>query len=523
MSATIPVSKLVDPDAYGVLGDVLRTAAHRPDLVALIDNGRCISYAELAARVHMAAVTLGPRCGRVAVQTTRSADTVIALLGVLAAGGVYCPIDPAHPAERQQRLLQRAGCNTFLRTRTTGPLPPLPAGIRVIALSAEGLVTGAAHPSLGAAAEDAPCYLLFTSGSTGEPKGVLNSHGALTSAVRGLQQVLRIRETDRMLQFASLNWDTCFEEIFPTLSAGAALVFDDDAHSGSHARLLRMLKSREVSVLNLPTAYWHELVHHLRDSGDALPPMLHTVVIGGEAASCARIADWCALGHEHIRLVNTYGSTETSLVTHAAELHGPYAAAPQPSWAQAVQAPIGKALAHVDERLSEDGELWIGGPSLALGYLDMPDLTAGRFVMSDLGDGPRRYYRTGDRVQRRSDGTLVHAGRLDHQIKVRGMLVDPAEVEAEILKCPEVDLAAVVGVRSSERSHVIAYVVPRQGAVGATLIASLLQDLRSRVPEHLVPSQVRVVSALVYTTSGKVDRASSHRVLNPQFQSTSVS
>lgn len=517
MPSFVPVRDLPNhhADAGGVLDDLSCAAARHPDRTAVIDNGRSLSYAELVGRVRMTADQLGPRCGRVAVAATHSSETVIALLGVMAAGGVYCPVDPAHPAERQRQLMLQAGCETYLRTASDLPLPPLPAGVRLQAVPREGLIARAPQPLDAAIAADTPAYLLFTSGSTGQPKGVLNSYGALTSAVRGLQDVLRIRAIDRVLQFAALNWDTCFEEIFPTLSAGATLVFDDDAHTGSHARFIRMLQARTITVLDLPTAYWHELVHHLRDAGETLPASVHTVVIGGEAASCARIADWCALDTAHIRLLNTYGSTETSLVTHAAELNGPRALPTDVPWAQVTRAPIGHALPHVVEALADDNELWIGGPSLALGYLDRPDLTAERFVMCDLGDGLRRYYRTGDRMRRRPDGALVHAGRLDHQFKVRGTLVDPAEVEAEILRHPQVEAAAVIGVRKSERSAAVAYVVPRRGDDLPTLASALLRDLRRRLPAHLVPAQVHAVCALVRTANGKVDRAATHRALDP--------
>jgi acyl-coenzyme A synthetase/AMP-(fatty) acid ligase len=287
------------------------------------------------------------------------------------------------------------------------------------------------------------------------------------------------------------------------------LVLDAQAHTGSHARLLEVLNTRQVSVLNLPTAYWHELVLYLRDSGAALPSHLHTVVIGGEAASATRLADWCTLNTSHIRLLNTYGSTETTLVTHTAELHGPRATHARGS---AHRVPIGKPLPHIKQHITEEGELWIGGPSLSMGYLDRADLTAERFVMCDVGDGLQRWYRTGDRVSELADQTLVHAGRLDRQIKVRGVQVDPAEIEAEIGKHRHVAAVAVVGVMQSERMVVVAYVLPHPHAGAATLGRRLTDELRQRLPAHLVPTRVQVVEQLAYTASGKLDRAASHRM-----------
>lgn len=480
-----------------------------------------MSYAELMARVRVTAQHAGATDERVAVLAHRCADTVIAMLGVWAAGGVYCPIDPHHPIARQQQLLRLSGCLRLLHSRACGATPQLMPGLRVVTVPPEGLITRrtspAAAPPSTVEAVETPAYLLFTSGSSGEPKGVLNSHGALSSAVGSLQQLLRLQASDRVLQFASLNWDTCLEEILPTLATGATLVLDTEAHTGSHARLLELLEKRSVTVLNLPTAYWHELVLHLRDSGAALPPHLHTVVIGGEAASAARLAEWCALNTAHVRLINTYGSTETSLVTHSAELHGPDAPASRGTTAGV---PIGRALPHVTQHITEDGELWIGGPSLAMGYLQQPELTAERFVMRDVGFGLQRWYRTGDRVRLLPDQSLVHAGRLDRQIKVRGILVDPAEIEAEILKHSDVAKVAVVGVMKSEHMVAVAYVVARHPSRHpsciTTLGQTLAQELKQRLPAHLVPARLQVVEHLAYTASGKLDRMASHQLYSPK-------
>ena len=137
-----------------------------------------------------------------------------------------------------------------------------------------------------------PAYVLFTSGSTGEPKPVLTPGDAFGTTVAALAELFELTADDRVLQFASMNWDTCFEEILPTLTVGAALVFDDEAHTGSFRRFLRMVEERRISVLDLPTAFWHELVRHLAEDDDPLPACLRLVVIGGEAASPARLADW---------------------------------------------------------------------------------------------------------------------------------------------------------------------------------------------------------------------------------------
>ncbi|GAA1266311.1 hypothetical protein GCM10009665_64190 [Kitasatospora nipponensis] len=521
-----------------------------------------MSYRQLHAVVRTAALRLGPDPGTVAVHATHEPQTLIGLLAVLTAGGTYCPVDPAFPAARRQTMLAAAGCRVVIGAG----LADDPSGLRGLDLSDlltahdEALdqptpgghtlsdlpwsdvspadaPTGPASAAGGHLDPRTPAYILFTSGSTGAPKPVVTPRGAISATVHSLRELFGLTPEDRVLQFASLNWDTCFEEILPTLTAGAALVFDDEAHSGSFPRFLRMVEKLQVTVLDLPTAFWHELVLHLTEDQLALPDCLRLVIIGGEAVKASRLADWCTLDTGRIRLLNTYGCTETTLITHAVDLYGPLVPPLAAPWALTGQVPIGRALPHVRERVSEDGELLIGGPALALGYRDLPEPTAARFG-TPLPDG-ERYFRTGDRVGRSPDGLLLHLGRLDHEIKVRGIRVDPAEVEAHIAAHPEVAAVAVTGVVLAGRAALVAYVVPRRtparaepGALlepdalpeppaseprdlvppePARLDARVRAYLQASVPAHLVPSRITVVPELVHTASGKVDRAGSHQ------------
>jgi non-ribosomal peptide synthetase component F len=431
------------------VAEFLAVAARTPDHPALVHDGTSVTYAELAARVRAYADRLGADPGVVAVPATRTPDTLVALLGVWLAGGAYCPIDPLFPTER---------------------------------LAAMGAVCGPTAPPDAA-------YVLFTSGSTGAPKPVVTPVAAIATVTTALRDLFCTTAADRVLQFASLNWDTCFEEILPALTSGATLVLDADANSGSFNRFLRAVDRQGVTVLDLPTAFWHELVHHLTEDGTGLPASVRLVVTGGEAVHPARLADWFALDRPPV-LLNTYGCTETTLITHATEL-----------LPESGAVPIGHALPHVDERV-EDGELLVGGPALATGYLGLPDRTAEKFVER----AGRRYFRTGDRVSRRPDGMLVHEGRLDGEVKVRGIRVDPAEVEAHLCRHPAVVEAAVAGVRTANHTSLAAYVVVRTEVAAAEVLA----ELRTRVPAHLVPSRLAVVPELARTPSGKVDRAGTH-------------
>jgi len=435
--------------------EFLAVAARVPDRPAIVHYGAVITYGELCDRVTAVAARLGDRPGVVGVDAVRTPDTIAALFGIWLAGGTYCPLDPGYPPERLTAM--REACSSVDRT-------------------------------------EPPAYVLFTSGSTGAPKPVATPVTAIATVTAALRELFGITPADRVLQFASLNWDTCFEEILPALTSGATLVLDADAHGGTFGRFLRMVERNRITVLDLPTAFWQELVHHLTEDAAALPDCVRMVVTGGEAMNPARLADWLTLGGDAV-LLNTYGCTETTLITHATELDRPYD-----------KVPIGRPLAHVDEVL-DDGELLVGGPALATGYPGQPDQTSARFAERD----GRRYFRTGDRVSRLPDGMLVHEGRIDGEIKVRGIRVDPVEVEVHLTAHPGVVEAAVAGVRTADHMTLAAYVVVREPVEAADILA----ELRTRVPGHLVPSRLTVVPRLARTPSGKLDRAGTHAATVP--------
>jgi amino acid adenylation domain-containing protein len=449
-----------------LLGTFVSVADRQPDRPAIVHNDHTLTYGELLGRVGAVAGRVGSRPGVVGVVTERSPRTVAALLGVLAAGGTYCPIDPAFPPSRQRAMLDAAGCSTLVDARV---LP-----------ETDGPVT--------VEESDDPAYILFTSGSTGEPKPVSTPRPAIAVVVEALRSLFGITPDDRVLQFASLNWDTCLEEILPALTGGAALVFDDEAYTGSFPRFLRMVAQQGITVLDLPTAFWHELVRYLADDAAPLPACLRLVIIGGEAVNPARLAGWFAT-RPTATLLNTYGCTETTLITHAAELTGPV-----------TRVPIGLALPHVVECIGADGELLIGGDALALGYLGRPAETAARFIATESG----RFFRTGDRVGVGPGGSLIHEGRLDGELKIRGVRVHPAELEAHLAAHPSVSAAAVVGTTVADRTALIAYVVATAGA------GELLDHLRGLVPAQLVPTRLSIVDELVHTATGKVDRLRTH-------------
>ncbi|SDM69183.1 AMP-binding protein [Allokutzneria albata] len=336
---------------------------------------------------------------------------------------------------------------------------------------------------------DDPAYVIQTSGSTGRPRSVVIGHSALNAFVAAAIERYDLRATDRVLQFAPLNFDASVEEIFPVLCVGGTLVLRTEAMTESPQALLRACAERRITVLDLPTAYWHELAFAM----PPLPGSLRTVIIGGEAALPERVERWHR-AQPHARLINTYGPTEATVVATAADL------------VDGGGVPIGRPLSGVRAIVADadgkplpvgvPGELWLAGAGLALGYLGEPELTAERF--RDL-DGERAY-RTGDRVRLGRDGQLYHLGRFDDEIKISGHRVSPAAVEAVLSRHPAVRAAMVTAQARPDGTKVLA----------AQVVTDLRDHLRDHLPAAVVPSVIELVDALPRNRSGKLDRASAN-------------
>ncbi|WP_344883640.1 non-ribosomal peptide synthetase, partial [Nonomuraea antimicrobica] len=442
-----------------------------------------VGYAALGARVQALAARLrergvGPE-SVVAIRADRSIATVVALLAVLEAGGAYLPLDADLPGERVRLLLADGGADLVLSgeeitsARDAGAPPAREPG------PADG-------PGPGDAA-----YVIYTSGSTGRPKGVVVEHEALAGRVAWMREHYGLGPGDRVVQFASTAFDAHAEEIFPALASGAAL----ELLPGGPLTLPELLASprgREITVLDLPTAYWHQLVAQIEQV--AWPERLRLVIIGGEKVHAPAVARWRARFGDAVRLVNTYGPTEATIIATVADLGEDHPGRPP------IGLPIGGTRAHVvgpDGDLvppGVPGELLLSGAGLARGYLGRPGLTAERFV---TGPGGERAYRTGDQVRLRPDGLLEFLGRLDDQVKVRGFRIEPGEIEERLLAHPRVRQAAVV----ARDDRLVAYVA------GDIEVVELRRDLTGALPPYLVPDLWVARDALPLTPGGKVDRA----------------
>ncbi|MGV9964166.1 amino acid adenylation domain-containing protein [Streptomyces olivaceus] len=516
--------------ARPVLSLIADHATRGGGAVAVEHAGERLTYARLlgAARDVARRVTaLGVAGGDVvAVALPRGTDAVTAVLGVLMSGAAYCPLDPKAPAERTARLLADTAPALVLTTadraadfadHTVLPLhepDPAPAGAHTPSAKGESAGAGSTarrrselgpldgHESeepgprhFAAPAAEDPAYVLHTSGSTGRPKGVQVSHGALAHFVAAATHRYGLRREDRVLQFAPLHFDASVEEIFLTLCAGATLVIRPDDMTESVPGFLDACARLRVTVLDLPTAYWHEVAHTVSTGAAALPRAVRTVVVGGEPALPERVERWRKAVGTSVALLNTYGPTEATVVATVADLHEPGLVTGD--------VPVGLPLPGTRAAVL-DGELYLLGPALADGYRpEVPD--SARFApLTALPDGPRAY-RTGDLVRIGEDGQLRHLGRADDEFKISGQRVQPAEVESALLFHPGVREAAVAGqVLPDGTRRLVARLVPEGPAPSA---ADVREHLRARLPAAMVPSAVEFVGRLPRTGSGKIDRA----------------
>ncbi|HEU4557490.1 MAG TPA: amino acid adenylation domain-containing protein [Longimicrobium sp.] len=482
------------------------SAAERPHAPAVAHAGATLSFAELdrrssAVAARLQAMGVGPE-GRVAVLLERGPALAAALLGVLKAGAAYVPLDPEYPAERIAYVLDDSRAAAVLAGAGHALPPTAPPVVEVESIldaEADGFVPVEVGPETLA-------YVIYTSGSTGRPKGVGVSHRSLVSHNRTVIALFGLQAADRVAQIASVGFDISVEEIFPTWAAGAAVVFRPAEVPGFGSGFVRWLAQDGITVLNIPTAFWHAWVDDLATAGATPPESLRLVIVGGERADPKELARWRQLAGERVRWINSYGPTEATVTATSWELEGEVDG----------EVPIGRALDNtrayvLDEALrpvadGEAGELFLGGASVARGYLGRPGLTAERFVPDAFGDTPgARLYRTGDRVRARSGGVLEFIGRLDDQVKVGGFRVEPGEVEAVLSTHPAVARAAVVARDDGTgRTRLVGYAVAKEGETVDA--AGLRRWLRARLPAYMVPSAIVPLETLPLSVHGKVDR-----------------
>ena len=489
-----------------------RQVERAPGAVAVEFAGEHLTYAELNRRAnrlahHLRSLGVGAEA-RVAIALERGAELVVAMLGVLKAGGAYVPLDPGYPAERLRFMLEDSAAAVLLARRGQGPAleEALPAGrTRAVWLdeAAEALSREPdANPGV-AAAPGQLCYVVYTSGSTGQPKGVAAEHHEVVHLVQGTDYVA-FGPGDRVAQASNASFDALTFEAWGALLGGATLVGIPKEVLLTPAAFRRVLREERITTLYQTTALLNLLSREQPD----IFATLREVLFGGQAVEVESVRR-VLRGGKPARLVHVYGPTEVMAWCSWEDVREVAEGARTVS----VGRPIARMRMYVLGRGMEPvpvgvvGEICVGGAGVARGYLDRPALTAERFVADPFGGEPgARLYRTGDLGRWKADGTLEFVGRTDEQVKIRGFRIELGEIEARLAGHPGVNEAVVVAREDVPgEKRLVAYWTPAEGGAPAEGEA-LRSSLSAALPEYMVPAAYVRLEALPLTPTGKLDR-----------------
>lgn len=481
-------------------------ASETPEAPAVSFEGRTLSYAELNEQANRLASCLRGRGvgtgSTVAVCLERSLDLVVALVAVVKAGAAYVPLDPSEPGERLALMVAAAMPAALVSSgRIAPPLPSYRGAVVLLDGDADEIAAGDPANGAGLAHPDNLAYVIFTSGSTGVPKGVMVSHRAICNRLAWMQEAYGLEATDGVLQKTPIGFDVSVWEFFWPLTCGARLVV---ARPGGHRDpeyLVDLIRREAVTTVHFVPSMLDQFVR--QPAVDTLDSLRRVICSGEELTRDLESRFYARLGCE---LHNLYGPTEAAVDVTA------WACTNDPSRARV---PIGRPIANIqvyvlDRRLQQvpigvPGQLYLSGVGLARGYVNNPAATASRFLPNPFGEASgARTYATGDIVRYRSDGQLEFLGREDGQIKIRGVRIEPGEIEA-VLNAAAGVRHAVVGVdETASGKRLVAYVVAEGGA--SIEPARLRALLERQLPEAMIPTEFVFLDSLPLTTSGKLNR-----------------
>jgi amino acid adenylation domain-containing protein len=530
-------------------------ADHTPDAVAVAGETEVVSYAELNRNANQFArelrkLSLGPE-DRVAVFVERSIEMTVAVLGILKAGGAYLPIDIACPKERFRWIIENAGVRALVTQHSLlGALPEHEVPILCLDVDWPTISLNHDEDLDSQVSGDNAAYVIYTSGSTGRPKGVIVPHRAVVRHCYSTADAYQLKSDDKVLQFASLSFDASAEEMFPTWACGGSVILRPEHVLDHHAALLDFLAREKITVVDLPTAYWNDVVEEMARRPWLREPLaLRLARIGGEKASPERFALSKRVLGESTRLVNIYGPTETTITNTIYD----YTDAVSEELRAAATVPIGGPIPNtriyiLDSYLNlvpigVKGEIYIGGYGVARGYLDKPELTAERFIPDRFGPSAGdRLYKTGDLARYLHNGDVEFLGRVDRQVKIRGFRVEVGEIEAALVRHPLILDARVIPTEdSSGQTRLVVYVVPEgisderrtnnseqhraagedradKESTSSTASVSEIEAakrvsaailrlyLGMRLPDYMIPASFVYLSKLPLTERGKLDR-----------------
>jgi len=512
------------PEFISVQERIARHARAMPDARGVADMERSFTRGEVdarATRIAQRLIDAGVRPEmRVGVALSRSVDLLVGLIAALKSGGAFVPLDPSHPRERLAQILDDARIEHIVTERASLDALPVPANARILLLDDESVYADdrTSRVALPEVAAEQAAYAIYTSGSTGKPKGVIVDHGSFARHCVAIAERYGATERDTFMLFQSVNFDGAHEGWFSQYISGAAVAITADT-LWPPALTCKLMRQEGVTMTYVPPGCATQLAEWALVHGT--PPTLKSITVGGEATSREAFA-LMRRAFPNARIVNGYGPTET-VITPMLWMFNP---GDDPAkLADCAYLPIGTLVgartAHVlDERLNPlpvgvIGELYLGGEGVgvARGYLDRPALTAERFVPDPYGEPGARLYRTGDLVRRRADGVFDFIGRVDHQVKLRGLRIELGEIEAQLAAHDDVREACAVVRGKGAQAALVAYVELKADAreratLGRAADASELDaHLRRTLPDYMVPAHIVVLDALPRNANSKVDRA----------------
>jgi amino acid adenylation domain-containing protein len=549
--AVAPIHSAVPPETS--LHRLLEAQAERvPDSVALIVEQAHTTYRELNRRANQLAHFLAGRNMHsgtlIGLCMERSQELIIGLLGILKVGGAYVPLDPSYPPERLAFVLKDTQTPLLLTQQSLAATLSANCA-QMLCLDAEWPAIeacSAANPSSVIVA-DHPVYVIYTSGSTGQPKGVVVVQRGIVNLALSMAEEIGLGTSQRFLQFASFSFDASAIQLFPTLISGATLVLHPNPSQLTNQELLDLCDRQQITVLDLPAAFWHQWVADLAAQGRRLPGSVRMCMTGGERVTRESLHLWAGIAGKSTGFLSSYGPTEATVTTMIFTTTS--AAATHLDIPNVLLGdPIANTRIYLLDRhmrlvpIGVPGEIYIAGIGVARGYLGRPDLTAERFVPNPFADRAKqpssaaenilqsticnlqsaigtRLYRTGDLARHGPDGRVTFLGRVDDQVKIRGFRIEPGEVAAAIRQHPRVREVVVVA-REDPRDdkQLVAYVVARTGdSTGSSqaahtgddavsLILQLRTFLAARLPAHMLPAAFVQLDELPLNANGKIDR-----------------
>jgi len=486
---------------------ILETADRNAGRKAIKTGHLTLSYGELQKQVQSVASYLADRAvgrGRVvAVLAGRTPQLVSAMLGIMHYGATYLPLDPAYPDERLRFMLEDSNAVLVLGDERYSEKARALSQVPFTAFDEipEKAFTG--EPLTG----DLPAYMIYTSGTSGQPKGVIVTHKTIADHVLDMADHFGINENDTILQFAALNFDASLEQIFPGLCVGAT-VFLRDEDVWPVDSFLGKIEQYGLTVVNPPTAYWQQWVQHLEQNENLNRPRhLRLVIAGGDVMKKDVLSKWHGSPLSPVRLLNAYGPTEACITatTFEADANLDMAGSRVP-----IGRPCAKRNVYVLDRYGKPvpagfpGELCIGGEILATGYHNRPALTAERFTVDPfLPVEKARMYKTGDRVRFNSKGELEFLGRVDEQVKIRGFRIEPGEVEQVLRKHDAVQDAIVLPAGHAGEKALFAWYITKHDDLQVNELRGFLQK---RLPDYMIPVAFVRVDNFPQTPAGKIDK-----------------